>query len=285
MAKKYYTFKKYEENRKKTDRFLKKVHRKSVRDWKKASRQREAARNKRMRAYKREKDKRNAEKQKAYNNANTATTFTFGDTMLALVALILFGLFFVFWFEFGFWKSVWTTIILFLFFSQIVDDISNRAFDLFSYVIIALFAATVIFCFVVGFWWGLLIGVGLCAVVFVLYLLFSSNDEIDEETENNDIEPEEQVEDRSEQIPYLQSLLTEFDRHKRIINTSDDPDAVKRSLDCLLGIMDEIMTFDEMLLRKAGMTKSQMPEHKARVLELYDTMIEQAREEQKNKQS
>ena len=57
MAKLPKTFKKYEDNRKRTERFLNKVHRKSVSDWKKASRQREAARNKRLREYKREKEK------------------------------------------------------------------------------------------------------------------------------------------------------------------------------------------------------------------------------------
>lgn len=77
-------------------------------------------------------------------------------------------------------------------------------------------------------------------------------------------------------IDYLHTLLEELETSRDIVNSSDNPDEVKTRLDTLLIVMDEIMTYDEELLRKAGMTKETMPEQKARVLELYDTIIEQA---------
>lgn len=84
--------------------------------------------------------------------------------------------------------------------------------------------------------------------------------------------------DRRRQIPYLKSLLGEIRKHQTIVNTSTDPDEVKKHLDCLLGVMDEIMTFDEDLLKEAGMTKVNYASARADLLEVYDVMIAQARE-------
>lgn len=89
-------------------------------------------------------------------------------------------------------------------------------------------------------------------------------------------EPEET--DRSNQIPYLKSLLEEIRKHQTIVNTSNDPDEVKKHLDCLLGVMEEITTFDEALLKQAGMTKANYESSRAGLLEVYDTMIAQAGE-------
>lgn len=89
-------------------------------------------------------------------------------------------------------------------------------------------------------------------------------------------EPEET--DRSNQIPYLKSLLEEIGKHQTIVNTSNDPNEVKKHLDCLLSIMDEIATFDEVVLKQAGMTKANYESSKAGLLEVYDTMIAQAQE-------
>ena len=281
MAKVWREFKKYEESRKKTTRFLNNIHRKSVRDRKKLSRQREVARNKRMRECKREKQKREAAKQKTYTNT-THEPITFSGILLAVGALVLFGLFFVFWFKFGFWKSVWTTITLFFLLTQISDNISKKTFDIWGYVFVALLAITIILCFSMGFWWGLLAGIGVCAVAFVLYLLFSKSEASNETIQQEENDQDEPGEDK--QLSHLHDILEEFDLHKQIINTSDDPTVVKTHLDGLLGVMDEIMTYDETLLRKAGMTKSTMPQQKQKVLELYDTMIEQAKEKQTNKE-
>lgn len=77
-------------------------------------------------------------------------------------------------------------------------------------------------------------------------------------------------------VAYLRDLLENFERHKKIVNTSNDPEVVRDNLDRLLADMDEIMTYDEALLRKAGMTKEKMPEQKEKVLSLYDVMIRQA---------
>ncbi len=84
--------------------------------------------------------------------------------------------------------------------------------------------------------------------------------------------------DRRNQIPYLKSLLGEIRKHQTIVNTSNDPEEVKKHLDCLLGVMDEITTFDEDLLKEAGMTKANYESARADLLEVYDVMIAQARE-------
>lgn len=69
MAKKTHTgpndFKKYRDNRKKTEAFLNKVQRKSISNYKKATRKKEAARKKRMNAYRREAEKERAARAKA----------------------------------------------------------------------------------------------------------------------------------------------------------------------------------------------------------------------------
>lgn len=275
MAKKYYTYKKYEENSKKADRFLRAVHRKSVSDWKKASRRREAARNKRMRAYKREQNKRNFSKQKALTNTNISTPrepLTFGDIIFGLFVLFLFVLFFVLWIKFGFWESAWATIILFTLLSQITDDISNKSFDLWDYLFIGLFIITVILCFKIGFWKGILISVGICILIIVLST-FSQTEET-----NNETTPEDHTEDRRAQLPYLHSLLAEIKKHQDIANSSNDPDEVKRHLDCLIGIIDEILTFDEGLLKEVGMAKANAELAKSDILKVYDIMIADARD-------
>lgn len=94
MARKIYTgmdeFKKYRDNRKKAEAFRKKVHRKAVRDLKKIFRQKEAARKKRMNAYKREAEKAKTAKSKTAAK-NISEPFTFEDFKVLLVL----GLFFI----------------------------------------------------------------------------------------------------------------------------------------------------------------------------------------------
>lgn len=231
MAKKYYTFKKYEENRKKTDRFLKTVHRKSVSDWKKASRQREAARNKRLREYEREKVKREKarEKERAKNATApqeplTGSEFLSVSVFLAIIAVLIFLICKV-----GFLLTVLISLIVLTIAFIINTTIESKKAE--------------------------------CAAEMENYL---------------NAEPEEP--DRRNQIPYLKSLLVEIRKHQTIANTSNDPDEVKKHLDCLLGIMDEIATFDNATLKQAGMTKANYVSARAELLEVYDTIIAQAGE-------
>ena len=227
MAKLPKTFKKYEENRKRTERFLNKVHRKSVSDWKKASRQREAARNKRLREYKREKEKRERarDREQAKNAATPHEPMTFGEFLSGI----------------GFMLALVVMFILF---------------------------------FVIGFWKTILLGVGLFVAVIVILVI------IDEVKEKRNAEMDKYLgaepEDRSNQIPYLKSLLGEIRKHQTIANTSNDPEEVKKHLDCLLAVMDEIATFDDATLKQAGMTKANYESAKADLLEVYDAMIAQA---------
>lgn len=227
MAKLPKTFKKYEDNRKRTERFLNKVHRKSVSDWKKASRQREAARNKRLREYKREKEKRERarDREQAKNAATPHEPMTFGEFLSGI----------------GFMLALVVMFILF---------------------------------FVIGFWKTILLGVGLFVAVIVILVI------IDEVKEKRNAEMDKYLgaepEDRSNQIPYLKSLLGEIRKHQTIANTSNDPEEVKKHLDCLLAVMDEIATFDDATLKQAGMTKANYESAKADLLEVYDAMIAQA---------
>lgn len=227
MAKLPKTFKKYEENRKRTERFLNKVHRKSVSDWKKASRQREAARNKRLREYERDRKQREKarEKERAKNAATPHEPMTFGEFLSGI----------------GFLLAIIVMFILF---------------------------------FVIGFWKTILLGVGLFVAIIVILVV------IDEVKEKRNAEMDQYLdaepEDRSNQIPYLKSLLGEIRKHQTIANTSNDPDEVKTHLDCLLAVMDEIATFDDATLKQAGMTKANYESAKADLLEVYDAMIAQA---------
>lgn len=271
MAKKYYTFKKYEESRKKTEKFLKALNRNNRKSWKRALNTKKRTRASAAKNTKKSTNKATTQKQ-------TTGPLTFGDIIFALCIILLVVLFFLLWFEWGLWKAVCSTIILFLLIAQIQGDISNHAFDIWGYIFVAIIAIAAILCFALGFWKGLLVSVGICVFAFVLYMFWGEREQpMNTDAYNDD---EEEGNDQYTQISYLKDLLEQFDKHKEIINSSDNPDAVKNSLDYLLDIMDEIMTFDEITLRQAGMTKSQMPEQKARVLELYDTMIEQAREMQ-----
>lgn len=227
MAYKRKDFKKYEESRKRTERFLNKVHRKSVSDWKKASRQREAARNKRLREYERDRKQREKarDKERAKNAATPHEPMTFGEFLSGI----------------GFLLAIIVMFILF---------------------------------FVIGFWKTILLGVGLFVAIIVILVV------IDEVKEKRNAEMDQYLdaepEDRSNQIPYLKSLLGEIRKHQTIANTSNDPDEVKKHLDCLLAVMDEIATFDDATLKQAGMTKANYESAKADLLEVYDAMIAQA---------
>ena len=229
MAKLPKTFKKYEENRKKTERFLNKVHRKSVSDWKKASRQREAARNKRLREYEREKKQREKarEKERAKNAATPQEPLT-GSELLSVVVFLA--------------------------------------------IIVVLF---ILVC-KVGFLWTVLISLIVLTIAVVINATIEGKraERAAEMEKYLNAEPEET--DRSNQIPYLKSLLGEIRKHQTIANTSNDPEEVKKHLDCLLAVMDEIATFDDATLKQAGMTKANYESAKADLLEVYDAMIAQA---------
>lgn len=229
MARNYYTFKKYEDNRKKTDRFLKAVHRKSVSDWRKASRKRETARNKRLREYERERQQREKarEKERAKHAAEQQESLTDDDFLTGCLFLAIVG------------------FLIFL----IVK---------------------------VGFLLTVLISLILLTIVLVINTTIESKKaeytaELEQHTKT---EPDDA--DRSNQIPYLKSLLGEIRKHQTIANTSNDPAEVKKHLDCLLGVMDEISTFDNATLKQAGMTKANYESARAELLEAYDAMIAQA---------
>ena len=230
MAKLPKTFKKYEENRKKTERFLKhleKSGKKARSATRKYARQKEAARNKRLREYERERKQREKarEKERAKNAATPHEPMTFGEFLSGI----------------GFMLALVVMFILF---------------------------------FVIGFWKTILLGVGLFVAVIVILVV------IDEVKEKRSAEMDQYLdaepEDRSNQIPYLKSLLGEIRKHQTIANTSNDPDEVKKHLDCLLAVMDEIATFDDATLKQAGMTKANYESAKADLLEVYDAMIAQA---------
>lgn len=130
----------------------------------------------------------------------------------------------------------------------------------------------------VGFLLAVLISLILMTIALIITVTVE-NKKAERAVEMNkylNAEPEET--DRSNQIPYLKSLLGEIKKHQTIVNTSNDPDEVKKHLDCLLGVMDEITTFDEALLKQAGMTKANYESARAELLEVYDTMIAQAQE-------
>lgn len=143
------------------------------------------------------------------------------------------------------------------------------------------FAIIVGFCILwskVGFLLAVLISLILMTIALIITVTIE-NKKAERAAEMNkylNAEPEES--DRSNQIPYLKSLLEEMGKHQTIVNTSDDPNKVKKHLDCLLGIMDEIATFDEAVLKQAGMTKANYESSRAGLLEVYDTMIAQAGE-------
>ena len=229
MAKAWREFKKYEESRKKTTRFLGNLHRKSVSDWKKASRQREVARNKRLREYKREKEKqvRAREKEREKNASAPREPMTFSEFLCGV----------------GFMVAIVVMFILF---------------------------------FVIGFWKTILLGVGL----FVAIIIISVKIDGVKEKRNSDMNKylDAEAEDRCNQILYLRNLLEEIRKHQTIANTSNDPEEVKKHLDCLLAVMDKIATFDDATLKQAGMTKAHYESTKADILNVYDTMIAQAGE-------
>ena len=287
MASKQRTFKKYEENRKKLERLRKRVHRKSVSNLKKIARQKETSRNKRIRTYNRKKNKYYSSKSKSNKSNQTPVnhdSLTSGEISSFFFTLLLLALFFILWFKWGFWKSLWTTIIILFLTAQISADLTNKSFDISGYLITAIFTAIVILCFSLGICKGVLVSLVVLVLFLILYALFCKN-ETPEDAKSESIIYDTQSASTKDHISFLHGLLSDFDMHKEIINTSDNPDTVKESLDCLLEIMDIIMTFDEELLREAGMTKSQMPEQKDHVLQLYDTMIAQAREAQESKES
>lgn len=132
--------------------------------------------------------------------------------------------------------------------------------------------------FVIGFWKTILLATGLFFSIMIILVVIDEVKAKKNPLTNNSLGSEEpKPEDRSIQLPYLKSLREELRKHQTIANTSNDPDEVKKHLDCLLGVMDEIMTFDEAMLKQAGMTKANYESTKAELLEVYDAMITQAR--------
>jgi len=80
------------------------------------------------------------------------------------------------------------------------------------------------------------------------------------------------------QIIYLQSLPDKINKYQSVINNSDNVDDVKKNLDWLLGLIDEIMSYDDELLNRAGITKETLPQQKEFILKNYDTVLKQAQE-------
>ena len=143
------------------------------------------------------------------------------------------------------------------------------------------FAIIIGFCILwskVGFLLAVLISLVLMTIVLIITVTIESKQAERAAEMNQYLNAEPEETDRSTQIPYLKSLLGEIRKHQTIVNTSNNPDEVKKHLDCLLGIMDEIATFDEAVLKQAGMTKAHYESSRAELLELYDVMIAQARE-------
>lgn len=232
MAKLPKTFKKYEENRKKTERFLKhleKSGKKARSASRKYARQKEAARNKRLREYERERKQREKarEKERAKTAATPQEPLTGSELLSVFVFLLIIA------------------VLIFLIYK-------------------------------VGFLWTVLISLIVLTIAIVINATVESKkaERAAEMEKYLNAEPEEI--DRSNQIPYLKSLLGEIRKHQTIANTSNDPEEVKKHLDCLLAVMDEIATFDDATLKQAGMTKANYESAKADLLEVYDAMIAQA---------
>lgn len=147
---------------------------------------------------------------------------------------------------------------------------------------VCIFLAVIVAFFILVSKFGFLLAVLISLIVMTLALIIVTNIEskkgerVAEMEQYLNAEPEET--DRSNQIPYIKSLLGELKKHQNIANTSNDPDEVKKHLDCLLGVIDEIMTFDEALLKQAGMTKSNAASAKEDILKVYDAMIAQVGE-------
>ena len=233
MAKSPYTYKKYEENRKKSEKFLKNLEKsgkKARSASRKYARQKEAARNKRLREYERERKLREQAREKERTKNVSASQ----------------------------------------------EQLSGN--DLFSvFVFMLIIAALFILVCKVGFLRTVLIVLILLAIVVVICVTIESlkAERAAELAKNIDVESENV--DRSNQIPYLKNLLAEIRKHQAIANTSNDPDEVKKHLDSLISVMDEIATFDDAILKQAGMTKVTYESAKAEILEVYDAMIAQAR--------
>ncbi|MBE6036861.1 MAG: hypothetical protein E7223_04460 [Clostridiales bacterium] len=123
---------------------------------------------------------------------------------------------------------------------------------------------------VIGFWKTILLAAGIFVAIIVILVA------IELVKENKKNQKTTYSEDRSNQIPYIKSLLGNLKRYQDVANTSNNPDEVKKNLDYLLGVIDEIMTFDEALLKQAGMTKVNAVSVKEDILKVYDEMIAQA---------
>ena len=123
---------------------------------------------------------------------------------------------------------------------------------------------------------GFLIFIAVIIALFFAVVFFISWREVNQEEQQREEQEKQEVDEN--QILYLQSLLTNIDKYQAVINNSDNVNDVKKNLDWLLAVMDEIMSYDEETLRSAGMTKSTMPQQKEFVLKNYDIVLEQARE-------
>ena len=145
-------------------------------------------------------------------------------------------------------------------------------------VFLAIIVVLIILICNVGFLWTILISLVVLTVAIIISVTIESKKAERAAEMEKYLNAEPSQSDRSNQVPYIKSLLTELKKHQNIANTSSDPDEVKKHLDCLLGVIDEIMTFDESILKQAGMTKSNAASVKEDILKVYDIMIAQAGE-------
>ena len=123
---------------------------------------------------------------------------------------------------------------------------------------------------------GFLIFIVLIVAIIFAVIFFISWREVNQERQQRAEQHNQEIDEN--QILYLQGLLTNIDKYQAVINNSDNVEDVKKNLDWLLAVMDEIMSYDEETLRAAGMTKSTMPQQKEFVLKNYDVVLEQAQE-------
>lgn len=123
---------------------------------------------------------------------------------------------------------------------------------------------------------GFLIFLALIVAIIFALIFFISWRAVNREQHQRDEQHNQEIDEN--QILYLQSLLTNIDKYQAVINNSDNVEDVKKNLDWLLAVIDEIMSYDEETLRTAGMTKSTMPQQKEFVLKNYDVVLEQAQE-------
>lgn len=115
---------------------------------------------------------------------------------------------------------------------------------------------------------GILIIGGISISIFITYIVYKIKKDA---VKSRNLSQEE--------IDKLQQHLTNIDIYKNVANTSSDEHAVQYAMDKLLQSIDFIMSYEEEELHQAGMSKEKLPRQREFILQHYNDMIAQAREQ------